>query len=34
LSAGGAGQTVRVRMANGRIVSGVVNGAGAVELAL
>jgi len=25
---------VRVRMANGRIVSGVVNGAGAVELAL
>ncbi|MFT4241269.1 MAG: flagellar basal body P-ring formation chaperone FlgA [Acidovorax sp.] len=34
LSAGGAGQIVRVRMDNGRIVSGIVNENGAIDVAL
>ena len=34
LTAGSAGQTVRVRMENGRIVSGTVNDSGTVEVTL
>ena len=34
MSAGGAGDSVRIRMANGRIVGGIVNENGTVEVAL
>ena len=34
LTAGSAGQTVRVRMENGRIVSGTVNDSGTVDVTL